>query len=50
MAGIYFEKDAAGKKHPSSFEMGKSLKFTVKLGYCPHPATVHIRGPIKGYI
>ena len=20
------------------------------LGYCPHPVTVYIRGPIKGYI
>ena len=20
------------------------------IGYCPHPVTVHIRGPIKGYI
>ena len=23
---------------------------TLKLGYCPHPVTVYIRGPIKGYI
>ena len=20
------------------------------VGYCPHPVTVYIRGPIKGYI
>ena len=20
------------------------------IGYCPHPVTVYIRGPIKGYI
>ena len=24
--------------------------FEVKLGYCPNPVTVHIRGPIEGYI
>ena len=22
----------------------------LNLGYCPHPARVYIRGPIKGYI
>ena len=22
----------------------------VEVGYCPHPVTVYIRGPIKGYI
>ena len=22
----------------------------LNLGYCPHPVTVYIRGPIKGYI
>ena len=22
----------------------------VYIGYCPHPVTVYIRGPIKGYI
>ena len=22
----------------------------VWVGYCPHPVTVYIRGPIKGYI
>ena len=22
----------------------------LNLGYCPHPVTVHIKGPIKGYI
>ena len=21
-----------------------------RVGYCPHPVTVYIRGPIKGYI
>ena len=30
----------------------KSLKFKINpnLGFCPHPVTVYIRGPIKGYI
>ena len=23
---------------------------TLYIGYCPHPVTVYIRGPIKGYI
>ena len=26
------------------------LLFRIHYGYCPHPVTVHIRGPIKGYI
>ena len=29
-----------------SFHKPKILQF----GYCPHPVTVYIRGPIKGYI
>ena len=24
--------------------------FRVQVGYCPHPVTVYIRGPTKGYI
>ena len=24
--------------------------FGLRVGYCPHPVTVDIRGPIKGYI
>ena len=24
--------------------------YTLNLGYCPHPVTVYIRGPIKGYV
>ena len=26
------------------------VALTPNLGYCPHPVTVYIRGPIKGYI
>ena len=25
-------------------------KLTLNLAYCPHPVTVYIRGPMKGYI
>ena len=24
--------------------------FRVRVGYCPYPVTVYVRGPIKGYI
>ena len=31
--------------------LGGSLQFrVVYVGYCRHPATVYIRGPIMGYI
>ena len=26
------------------------VRFRVKVGYCPHPVTVYIKGTIKGYI
>ena len=31
-------------------EFHEGLGFRVYVGYCPHPVTVYIRGPIKGYI
>ena len=31
-------------------QWGTCARTTLNLGYCPHPVTVYIRGPIKGYI
>ena len=28
----------------------EALRFMVQVGYCPHPVTVYVRGPINGYI
>ena len=30
--------------------LGLSYSKMISVGYCPHPVTVYIRGPIKGYI
>ena len=39
-----------GAAAPGSAARGGCFSKGGNLGYCPHPVTVYIRGPIKGYI